>query len=148
MGPKGGVYDTSMKLLGNQSMKFDVSGGGSTCPQDNLMSYNAITTGSGDANDLWYRFYVAYNSANNAWPTDHIKMLDTFDGSSGQILFEPGNGATLPSRMQVGYDGTSHYASIPSGTLQNNRWYCMEVHIQADNGALCVSGMGRWNSDF
>ena len=66
-GPKGGVYDTSFYLMGTQSMRFDISGVSTTCPQDNLFNYNAILSGGGDAQDLWIRAYVAYNSADNLW---------------------------------------------------------------------------------
>jgi uncharacterized membrane protein YgcG len=129
-GPQGGVYDTSFYLMGTQSMRFDISGVSTTCPQDNLFSYNAILSGGGDAQDLWIRAYVAYDSADNLWIANQLKMFMCEGFGPGQYVYEPANWATLPSQMEADYDGMSHRANIPSGTLQNRRWYCMEVHWQ------------------
>ncbi len=129
-GPQGGVYDTSFYIMGKQSMRFDVSGGSTTCPQDNLFNYNAILTGGGDAQDLWIRAYVAYNSANNLWFANQDKMFMCEGYGPGQYVYMPANWATLPSQMEADFDGMSHRANIPSGPIQNKRWYCMEVHWQ------------------
>ena len=129
-GPKGGVYDTSFYVMGKQSMRFDVNGASATCPQDNLFSYNAILSGGGDGQDLWIRAYVAYNSADNLWFANQDKMFMCEGYGPGQYVYEPANWATLPTQMEADYDGMSHRANIPSGTLQNKRWYCMEVHWQ------------------
>ncbi len=128
IGPKGGTYVTNKTLLGNQSMYFPVSGA-STGATNMLANYNAINTGGGDSQDLWFRFYVAWNSANNLWPNDHIKMIDC-QGSGSQWYLQPANttGSSLPSQMNGTWDATSHTVPIPSGTLQNNRWYCIEMH--------------------
>ncbi len=129
-GPQGGVYDTSFYLMGTQSMRFDVSGDSTTCPQDNLFSYNAILSGGGDAQDLWIRAYVAYNSADGLWFANQDKMFMCEGYGPGQYAYEPANWATLPSQMEADFDGMSHRANIPSGPIQNMRWYCMEVHWQ------------------
>ena len=131
MGPTGGTYVANMKLLGNQSINFPVSLASTGPGPNQLTNYNAIETGGPDGQDLWFRFYVAWDSPCNLWPTNHIKMIDDIAGSTGdQWYFQPAatTGLSLPSSMVGGWDSASHSAGIPSGKLQNNRWYCMEMH--------------------
>src|SRR5579884_2031858 len=74
VGPCGGVYDTTVKLMGNQSIKFNTHGAsGANPPADNLTSYNAMSVSAG--NNKWYRFYARWNLVSGSWPTNYIKML-------------------------------------------------------------------------
>ena len=131
LGPTGGTYVSNMKLLGNQSINFPVSGVSTVPGPNQLANYNCIGTGGAAGQDLWFRFYVAWDSSGNLWPTDHIKMIDDMPGSTGdQWYFQAAasRGSSLPDSMVGGWDSASHWAGIPSGTIQNNRWYCMEMH--------------------
>ena len=126
IGPSDGTYVTNVKVLGSQSIKFHVEGASSNCPYDNLTSYNAINPEGGDTGDLYYRVYARWNTEDDSWPTSHIKMIDC-QGSGAQYYFQPANGSVRPSYMNVAYDSTNHNYAIPSGQLENDRWYAMEV---------------------
>jgi hypothetical protein len=131
-GPTGGIYDTSAKLMGNQSFKFHVQGASGNCPVGNLTDYNSIdVTGGLDQNEVWIRLYVRYRLNGGGWPSSHIKMIDS-QGSPGflQYYFQPAADirGNLPTEFDASHDGVSHYVSIPSGQLQNNRWYGVELH--------------------
>ncbi|MHC4396765.1 MAG: fibronectin type III domain-containing protein [Planctomycetota bacterium] len=126
IGPSGGTYVTDAKVLGSQSIRFHVEGASSNCPIDNLMEYNAINPEGGDTGDLYYRLYARWNTVDDSWPTSHIKMIDC-QGSGAQYYFQPGSGSVRPTQMNVAYDGASHMYAIPSGQLENDRWYAMEV---------------------
>ena len=131
MGASGG-YDNSVKLMGNQSIKFHAAGTSDGTPAQNMFSYNY--TNESNQSDYWIRGYVRYNSASNLWSWGHIKMYD-LQSSSGSVpntYLQWASGTTLPSSLLLVYDaGSSYSASLPGGTtLQNNRWYLFEAHIQ------------------
>lgn len=134
IGPSGGTYVTDVKILGSQSIKFHVQGACSDVA-NNLGNYNAFSATSTDA---WYiRSYVRYYSRNNDWPTSQIKML--YPWIYGSCEFEPSSGIGLPTKMKLEFPDTiggslvSHYGDIPSGQLQNNRWYCFELRLGKDH---------------
>jgi hypothetical protein len=126
IGPSGGTYVTDVKLLGSQSMKFHVEGASSNCPVDNLLDYNAFGPEDGNNLDRYYRVYARWNTADDSWPGSHIKMLYAFGGGSN-VYFQPKAGSSRPTQMIVALSGTSYYSDIPSGQLQNDRWYAMEM---------------------
>ena len=123
------VYDSSVKLMGNKSIKFSAAGASSNCPTGNLVS-SAVVNMSGQT-DYWLRGYVRYNSANNLWASSHLKMFDLLYSPTPNTYIQWGSGSTMPAQMIVVVDsGVTTYGSIPSGPLQNNRWYLVEAHIQ------------------
>jgi phage anti-repressor protein len=126
IGPSGGTYVTDVNVLGSKSIKFHVEGASSNCPVGNLMNYNAINPEGGDTGDLYYRVYARWNTEDDSWPTSHIKMIDC-QGSGAQYYFQPANGSSRPTHMNAAYDGSNHNYAIPSGQLENDRWYAMEV---------------------
>ena len=126
IGPSGGTYVTDVKVLGSKSIRFHVEGASSNCPWDNLANYNAINPEGGDTGDLYYRLYARWNTEDDSWPTSHIKMIDC-QGSGSQYYFQPSAGSVRPTHMNAAYDGASHNYAIPSGQLENDRWYAMEV---------------------
>jgi len=117
------VYDSSVRLMGNNSIKFQIEGASSNCPYGNLGSASYITVDEPAREDYYVRLYARWNSRDNLWASSHIKMLYDLE----TYYFQPAAGSNLPSEMNVNYDGTRHDYDIPSGTLQNNRWYCFEV---------------------
>lgn len=130
-GPTGGTYVSNVKLLGNKSMRFHAQGASGTCPGGNLVDYNSIDPAGGDANEYWIRLYARWRLNGGGWPTSHIKMIDS-QGSPGffQLYFQPSaniNG-NRPTTFNAIHDGASHNVPIPSGQLQNNRWYGIELH--------------------
>ena len=131
IGPSGGTYDTNVKILGNRSIRFHTQGAGGNCPTGNLADYNAINPSSGNNTDLWVRVYVRWSLNGGGWPSSHIKMVDS-QGPGGvlQFYFNPSNdiNGILPRTFQATYNANSTNVSIPSGQLQNNRWYTIEMH--------------------
>ena len=123
-----GTYDTSVKLMGNKSIQFHTQGSHAA----NLTSYVAVPF---SGNDLWVRFYSCWNLAGGNWPDSHIKML--YDMSGGYYFQPSPTGDTLPMSMQakglLPDVNASYDFSIPSGQLQNNRWYLYEVHWKNDS---------------
>lgn len=133
IGPNDGVYDTANKLIGSKSMKFTVAGQ-STNLFDQHADYNAINPAGGDANEFWVRAYVRWNLVSGGWPSSHIKMID-IQGTNPQYYFQPDNSATgvLPSKFNATHDSTSHRFNNPSGQIQNNRWYGIEIHWKTNS---------------
>jgi hypothetical protein len=124
-GDPGGVYDSTVQILGNKSVKFHVASSGGTCPQANVVSSLIMGTNSLSSSEYWVRAYVRYNSI-RGWPSNHIKMLYPIFAN---YYYNPhGGGPGLPSQMTMTYDGTSHTGNIPTGQMENNRWYAAEVH--------------------
>lgn len=120
----GGSYDSTVKLSGNKSMKFHVGGACSTV-SSNLADYAGIS----GVSDMYARAYIRYYSPPGQW----FKMQDkTFHAwfNPQQYVFEIANtpDGSRPSSFQAEWDDASHYANIPGGVLQDNRWYYVELH--------------------
>jgi hypothetical protein len=108
--------------MGSKSVKFHAQGF-SSGPSDAIGAYNAF---SSDGNDKWIRAYVRWNLISGGWPAIAIKMLYDLKGYYYEPSFS-GNGG-LPVNMLYKHDAASNQVPIPSGQLQNNRWYEVEVH--------------------
>lgn len=128
---ESGVYDTTVKLMGNQSIKFHAAGvsDGSTYSQQ-MYSYNY--TNETNQSNYWVRGYVRYNAANKLWVWGHIKMWDLQGSSPPNDYVQWTPSTTLPNSMRLTLDSTAtnYDANIPNPPLQNNRWYLIEVHVQ------------------
>jgi len=137
IGPSDGIYDSTVKIMGNKSVKFHVNGSSSNCPNGNLTSYNAMAAANGSGSVWYMRAYVRYHSADGTWPTSQIKML--YPWAHGSVEYEPFDSTgNLPAQMDLEYPGAggglvSHQANIPSGQLLNDRWYCTELRIGSDH---------------
>ena len=142
IGPAGTTYDTSVRLLGNQSAKYHVQGSTPTCPAQVLSDYDAFSLAQ-PSNDIWIRAYVRWRANTSAWPNGHIKMLALHG-----YYVQPSGGTSLPSSFFGQYDGLSVYGNIPSGQLQNNRWYLVEAHIKNSaptNYTVWIDGTQAWS---
>jgi hypothetical protein len=129
------VYDTSVMIQGNQSYKGRIVGAFSGASYTNNASSGAFVdlqeAGFSDTSDLYIRLYSRWHSAGSIsrWPDSHIKMLD-YCCTGEQWYFQPDNsidGTTLPTQMNLTYDSTPHNYDV-ADFLQNDRWYCTEVH--------------------
>lgn len=123
------TYDSTVKLMGNNSYKGRIVGAHSSNASAGLLIDTGISTG-----DLYVRLYSRWHSAGtiSKWPTSHIKMLD-IQGSGGgadQMYFQPSatDGSTLPTEMNMTYNSASHSYSV-NNFLEDNRWYCMEARF-------------------
>lgn len=123
-----GTYVSSVKLMGSQSYQSHISGASSNCPTGNLGGgYNYVI--GGGITDYWLRGYVRYNSADNTWPTTHLKMWEAFYSPTPNTYIQPSNGPSAPTSIRIIHAGADGYRSIPSGAIQNDRWYLIEAHI-------------------
>jgi hypothetical protein len=151
LGPNGGAYDSTVSILGSRSMKFQAQGT-STSLYDQHADYNAINPAGGDANDYWVRAYVRWNLKSGGWPSSHIKMMD-IQGSGPQYYLQPQADASgnMPTSMVAVHDGVSSYNGIPSGPVENNRWYAVEVHWKTDSAPyvydLWIDGVKTYSAN-
>ncbi len=120
IGPTGGEYVSDVKLMGNKSMRFHISGA-SNADTTGLENYNAIVE---SGSDLYIRMYVRIDTIDGTWPTGHVKLID-WQGSSGdQVYFQPAAGSTLGSMTAV-HDSATH--TVSGGSVTTKRWYCFEL---------------------
>jgi hypothetical protein len=66
-------------------------------------------------------------------------MIDSQGGGGGwQLYFQPAANISgnRPTTFVAQHDGVSHNVQIPSGQLQNNRWYGIELHWKSTGGNL------------
>lgn len=128
VGLVGGRYVSDVNLFGQQSMKFHVAGAYPDGPMG-LEDFSSIDPAGGDNGEYWIRAYVRWH-VSGGWPTSHIKMIMCQGANGDQYYFQPSatGDDTLPTTMSSTYDSAPHNNAIPSGRLQNDRWYSMEVH--------------------
>ncbi|MBI5548767.1 MAG: hypothetical protein HY901_33210 [Deltaproteobacteria bacterium] len=115
------AYDSAVRLSGNKSAKFRISGASQPGP-GGLTSYLYHHCSS---QDIWIRGYVKLFSANNEWAIGHSKMID-WQGTGFQFYFQPGASDSLPTLMTMAYDGTGHNGSASIGS--DDTWHLFELH--------------------
>jgi hypothetical protein len=86
---------------------------------------------------MYVRAYVRYNRLSAYWPDNFIKLLMPL---GSHYYFQP-NGRQLaagqnPFQWYIEHDSVTVTRPNPSGQLQNNRWYAIEVHFRASPPAL------------
>lgn len=127
-------YDTTVKLMDKQSYHVY---GNETGFGTNLYGGYLYFVATRGAVATYARFYTRFNSQYNNWPTTHTKMF--YPMNSGEFEFMGGNNP-LPTMMNLEYSEGSgnadHYATIPSGMVQNNRWYCVEYRYGGADHAV------------
>ncbi len=125
------IYDTSVKLMGNQSVKYHVQGTANI--HSPVTSYLYTGHNLRGQNDIWIRWYSRFNLISGKWPTVYMKEL--YAMNAGLYLGNPGRGtSTPPTAFGVKSGKASHVTStLPNGLLRNNVWYCVEVHWNNTN---------------
>src|SRR5882762_51084 len=133
------TYDSSVKLMGSQSIKMHDSGS-HTWIQGGASGGNvrwawqvqgALGTGPGD---VYLRTYSRWNY--NSWPNQEIKYWWLVgDGINHWLFFNLRPNADHSAPTGVGYyssgvPGGFTYHNFPQGALQNNRWYLFEFHFR------------------
>jgi hypothetical protein len=85
-GKGGGVYDSSVKLLGNQSIKFRTTFLNPTCVTGVGQNYNySVLDDAASRNGFWLRVYVRFNRL-TSWPNNFQKMLEGFGYRNQSLL--------------------------------------------------------------
>ncbi len=120
------TYDTSVKLTGNQSIKYTVSGS-SSWPGGNYLSANSYF--NAPTSPFYFRAYFRY-SGSTGWPDADMKMFQVLSSGSAiegywQAAMNGGNSPTQfwMTSTQGGGTAGGLYANFP---IALNTWYEME----------------------
>ena len=125
-GAGDGVYDLSVRLIGNKSIKFHSAVSNPNCARTGGVgqSYNYLNTHT-YSSDYWIRSYVRWNRRTN-WPNNYMKM---FNALEAHYYMQPSGAASgNPSSLTFAHDLGSGDGQVPSGAIENNRWYAVEAH--------------------
>jgi hypothetical protein len=115
-------YVTDVKLMGSKSARSRHQG--ATSSNHTNISYNSKLTIGGD---LYFRAYLRFKVANGIWANNYHKIFASY-APNGAFLDWIGNGGQ-PFRQVAIITGSNHYASIPGGVIQENRWYLVELKL-------------------
>jgi hypothetical protein len=131
-GGPGGIYDPTVKLLGNQSIKFRSTITNPNCITGIGQNYaNVPLIDPANRSELWVRAYVRYNRVSAYWPTVFIKMLEPLNSG---YYFQPNplgvSSGHNPANWHIAHNGNSFSVGNPGGEIQNHRWYAVELHFR------------------
>jgi len=125
------THDTSIKLSGSKSIKGECSGSGHAIPC-NAYIYDPSVSGN---TVLYIRGYQRWHLNSSGYPSDNMKMWWIGGGSGGELyFFQPYMPGGTPGRPSTFYGlwgeiPTVDQKAIPSGMLEDDRWYCFEMQI-------------------
>jgi hypothetical protein len=124
-GDPGGEYDTTVKVLGNQSVKFRSTATNPSCFGAGIAPSSLILPNT-LAGDVWLRVYARWNRRSN-WPNAYMKMLYALTAG---YYFQPAgaDAGRNPVEANAQHDGTAHHVAVPGGEIRNGRWYAVELH--------------------
>ena len=123
-----GTYDTSVKLAGSKSIKFNITGPYSTYPSY-AQAYDCFNL---YMQTFYFRGYIRYHSSNGVWPDGDLKMLLAAGNSPpglANAFVQPGTNSsgTIPNSVIIANTqnggNQAYYYSFP---WQENRWYLFE----------------------
>ena len=119
------VYDSTVKLSGNKSLKCRINGGmsGNTNDGGSSVWYDAGAENSA----FYFRFYSRWNAVNNIWPDNYMKTI--FTGLTGtQWYFElSGANSGPPTNWYAKWSGSgTSRPPIAGGALKADKWYLIE----------------------
>jgi hypothetical protein len=147
MGTCTGVYDSTFKLMGNKSIKFNINTPG-PCHVDQVCgSYCAAVSRTsypyGDPvsfPDVWFRAYSSWELVSGYWVDSHMKFTMTYPQTD--YYYNAGHTANgdYPSRMEYKVGSNSYDFPIPSGQMAVKRWYCLEAHFNGTHYEYFVDG--------
>lgn len=144
-------YDSTVQLLGSQSIKMHDSG-------QHIHDY---TTGSGSGGCMWgyavqaaqgqgpadvyFRTYSRWN--NTSWPDNTIKYwwMGNLTGNWAFYNLHASSDGSAPTQWGFSSSGLSagayQFFNIPGGAIQNNKWYLFEAHFRrAGSGNYIFEG--------
>jgi len=119
--------DATVKLMGSRSLKVADHG---TCTTTSCGECDLYFTSS-NPNNTFLRFYARFNQS--TWPTAYQKLAIVIPASAsyGDWYFQPYTAGGTPEYMLLrgGDSESGTNQAIPSGAIQNSRWYCFEVQF-------------------
>lgn len=131
----GQTYDSTVHLFGAKSMKCTDSGAHTSSSQGGSSFYFApqISLGTGP-DDAYWRSYVRWNA--NEWPNAVHKFWWMGGGATPVFLNMSPRGGAAPTHFAYQAPGVNGDAlkqatnAIPGGAIQNDKWYCVELHVK------------------
>lgn len=135
------TYDSSVKLMGSQSMKCVDSGATSVGSKGGSSFTYIVDISNAQTNtDAYWRSYVRWNT--NEWPDTDIKFWWLGGGAKNVFVNLNPNGGAAPTQigfLATDYNGGSfNWYNIPGGAIQNNVWYLIELHVMKVGAASPV----------
>jgi len=136
-------YSSSVKLSGNQSAHFHIDGQHTDTINHNPHASADIYYGPQNLTTVYVRGYTRYDGT--GWPNGWFKHWWTLasppaggsSGSGSYLVMQPdASGPSLPTVFDYGDSYGGNVISIPSGTLERGRWYCLELEMQVVNGLV------------
>lgn len=147
-----GVYDASVKLSGNKSALFSVSGVSAPYP-NYIKSYNGISL---NTQNFYGRTYFRYTNNTGVWPDNALKFVD-IQGTTNAVYIQPVGSATAPTTFRVVNNGSNYYGGIPGGAIKSDRWYLLEwqysnssatVKVWIDNQLIMTTPLTATTQNF
>ncbi len=138
VGNQNGSYVTSPLLEGTHSMAYPLTDGSNDGGQFDVKGGSNL--------NLWLRTYTMY-TGNGNWPTITLKMTGFVNSGGGDTYFQPAmSGGSAPTqwRSTTGdASGTNNqYGTMTNpSSLQQNRWYLVEEHVQSNQVDVWVDGV-------
>lgn len=147
-----GSYDSSIKLSGNKSALFSISG--ASAPYPNFIeNYNSISLYT---QSFFGRAYFRYTNNSGVWPDNALKFID-IQGQPNNIYIQPVGSVTAPNQFRVVDNGNSYYGAIPGGAIKSDRWYLLEwqysnstssVKVWIDNQLIITAPLTSTTQNF
>lgn len=129
-------YSSSVKLSGNQSAHFHIEGQHTDTISHNPHASADIFYGiKQNLTTVYVRGYTRYDGT--GWPDGWFKHWWTLATDGSYLVMQPdASGPSLPGVFDYGDSNGGNVISIPSGTLERGRWYCLELKMQVNNGLV------------
>ena len=153
-GCSGQAYDTTVKLMGNKSLDFHLSGASNDSNPGRIGASDSFFF---SISNYYGRFYFRYDVANNIWPTVELKLSGTLS-PAGYVYVNPvANNGNAPTQIRyVDPSGVGYPGALPGGALVSGRWYCLEwsvfpgnnVTIWVDNQQVLSAPLGSFTPQF
>ena len=128
----GAVADTSIKILGSKSARFD--GGPATCCPGGyaFVNHNNTPFINGITSEAFVGYYVRYHRNSANWPHGVMKQIISWGGRYFQLQM-PGRGRAPTAFYWAGlpgYEGSVSGGLGHSGAFREDRWYYVDLRMK------------------
>lgn len=127
-----GAYSAAVKLLGSQSMSFDLVGSGS---ENGNALYLYDSNGLSMTSDAWMRFYYRLHRTGSGWFQNTKAKAVYLQSQNGGSIWAPYPDSAWGGWAIWGASGVMTHFTDSRGNINPDQWYCIELHIH--NSAPC-----------
>lgn|GEM_PF-5852139 len=133
-GPCGGSYDSTFKIHGSKSIKFEIN---HTPPPvcaapTPCTSYNGVPNSSGQ--DVWFHAYIAMQLNSGCWPDSFLKQF--YDLNNYYVDLGWDATCTYSDYWSFKYGNPHSEVNNPTGQFQPQRWYDFMGHWKSSSPRL------------